>query len=432
MTRRLGLALTFCLVVAIGGRGDGPTAAPPVERLIEQLGSPDFKTRESANKVLAERGGDALPALRNALPHPDPEVRQRLSKLIADAERVQLLAPKRVSVKFHQTPISEAMAELTRQTGYRIVLQSAGPQQLVTLQMDNAPFWEVFDKVCAQNGLVMQQYNDGSGGLMVYAQNAIVPFVDYRGPFRLSASSFQYYKSNSFATVPLNQLAGAGPRAEQLTFMFSVVAEPKLPILGLGQPQLTQAVDDLGNSLMPNVMNRLVESQSGYTYYGYRNFIWQTQVQLGGSMGSARSVKLLRGTLPVTLLAEQKPEIVIDDILQVKGKKFDGPEASLEIENVTEAGNIFQVAMTARNAGATNDYNWYNSLQQRLELVDDKGNKFQPYGLNTRNVSPTSMQGTVMFSQPGGQVGKPVKLTYYGWVLLQHQVEFEFRDLPLP
>jgi hypothetical protein len=43
------------------------------------------------------------------------------------------------------------------------------------------------------------------------------------------------------------------------------------------------------------------------------------------------------------------------------------------------------------------------------------------------------VQGTFNFGDGGNaQLGKPAKLTYYGWVTMQHQVEFEFKDLPLP
>jgi hypothetical protein len=30
------------------------------------------------------------------------------------------------------------------------------------------------------------------------------------------------------------------------------------------------------------------------------------------------------------------------------------------------------------------------------------------------------------------KVGPPAKLVYYSWVLMEHEVAFEFRDLPLP
>src|SRR5262245_32132165 len=186
MTRRLGLALGLGLGLTVAALADG-AAAPAIDQLIEQLGSRDFKAREAAGKALADRGEEALPALRKAMPHPDPEVRQRLAQLIADTERALLLAPKRVTFKFDQTPLAAALAEVTKQTGYPVELQGGGPQQqLVTVHVENAPFWEAFDKLCAQAGLVLQQHSGTGGGLIVYPQNAFVPFVDYRGPFRLA------------------------------------------------------------------------------------------------------------------------------------------------------------------------------------------------------------------------------------------------------
>ncbi len=438
MTRRLGLALGLYLGLTpalSAGEGTTAVAVPAVEQLIEQLGSRDFKAREAATRALALRGPDALPALRKAQPHADPEVRQRIAQLITDTERAALLAPKRVSVKFDRTPVREALAELTRQTGYRIDLQNGGPPQvLVSLQADNVTFWEAFDKVCAQAGLTLQQFYDqnGGGGLTVAAQDVYVPFVDYRGPFRLSAVSFHHNKSITFATLPRNQLA-TNHRTEQLTFMFSVVAEPKLPLLGLGQPRLTAAVDELDNSLLPLPLARGVETFYG-GYYGYRNMVLQTQVQLAGH-GGARAVKLVKGVLPVTILAEQKPEIVVEKILTVKKQKFESPEVTLEIEAVKEGPNKgYQIGLTARRAAKDNqyDYTWTNSLHQRIELTDEKGQKFQSHGFNWTNGTPTSVQGTFLFGDAGGKLGKPAKLTYYGWVTTQHQVEFEFRDLPLP
>ena len=147
-------------------------------------------------------------------------------------------------------------------------------------------------------------------------------------------------------------------------------------------------------------------------------------------------VKLLRGSVPVTMLAEQRPEIVIEKILQTKGKKFDGKEASLEIEDVKETpGRSVQISVTARRNTKDNnqyDYTWTNSIQQRVELTDAKGGKYMSNGFNWSNNTPASVQGTFIFTDPTGKLGKPAKLTYFGWVTVQHQVDFEFHDLPLP
>ncbi|HEY1379192.1 MAG TPA: HEAT repeat domain-containing protein [Gemmataceae bacterium] len=433
----LGLALGVCLAGAATARGEGVAApaAPTVERLIEQLGSPDFKVRESAGKALAARGADILPALKKAAGHPDPEVRQRLATIIADTERAVMLAPKRVSLHLDGVPLREAVADLARESGYKIEVQNTGgAQPVVHLDADNVPFWEAFDKLCVQGGLVLQQHYDASMGLVLYNQNAVVPFVDYRGPFRLSAAGFHYNRSVNFATLPRTGIAN-GQRSEQLAFSFNVVAEPKLPLLGLGQPKVTLAVDDLGQSLVPSPLGRgMYESQYG-GYYGYRTMVLQTQVQLAGTGGTARTVKVIRGTLPVTILAEQRPEIVVEDVLKVKHKKFEAKDVALDVEEVKEGpGKTVQVVLTARRSGKDNqyDYTWMNSLQQRVELTDEKGNKYQSHGFNWNNGTPTSVQGTFMFGDPGGKLGKPARLTYYGWVTAQHQVEFEFHDLPLP
>ena len=44
-----------------------------------------------------------------------------------------------------------------------------------------------------------------------------VPFIDYQGPFRLSAGMFHYSKSLNFATLPRNATVG-GQRSESLSF----------------------------------------------------------------------------------------------------------------------------------------------------------------------------------------------------------------------
>ena len=120
-------------------------------------------------------------------------------------------------------------------------------------------------------------------------------------------------------------------------------------------------------------------------------------------------------------------------------KVYDAPvvsDVSLDIAEAKEAqGKTYQIAMTARRAGKDqpHDYAWTNSLHQRVELTDAKGNKFLSHGFNWTNGTPTSVQGTFIFGDGGNaQIGKPHKLTYYGWVTTQHQIEFEFKDLPLP
>ncbi|MCI0342460.1 MAG: HEAT repeat domain-containing protein [Planctomycetales bacterium] len=53
------------------------------ERLVSLLGHPDFRVRENAERRLEALGERALPALRLARDHRDPEVRARVRRLLA-------------------------------------------------------------------------------------------------------------------------------------------------------------------------------------------------------------------------------------------------------------------------------------------------------------------------------------------------------------
>ena len=49
-------------------------------------------------------------------------------------------------------------------------------------------------------------------------------------------------------------------------------------------------------------------------------------------------------------------------------------------------------------------------------------------------MGPSNAQFTLT-TQPNGtnaKVGQPAKLVYYAWVLMEHEVAFEFKNLPLP
>jgi hypothetical protein len=85
-----GLVLTLALVT-----GSAPPlwadekALPPAE-LVRRLGSPAYREREDAAVALGRLGREAVPALRDGLRDPDPEVRRRCEELLPRAQRSDL------------------------------------------------------------------------------------------------------------------------------------------------------------------------------------------------------------------------------------------------------------------------------------------------------------------------------------------------------
>jgi hypothetical protein len=438
MHRLIGPAvfLSIGLAPLLGAAPGKPSPSPSIESLIEQLGDKDFQRREAASRALVALGPAALPALQQGRSHPDPEVRRRLEELIPPLERTLTLAPKRITLDLTNKPIREVIEELSKQTGYHFAgLESQGSSEdkfVYSFHFDNVPFWQALDQVCEAGGLVLQQNYYGDDSLRLFHQpESYVPFVFYDGAFKVMATGFNYNRSNHFAHIIRTQPGQHS--SESLQVNLTLAAEPKLPIVKLGPVRLAAAEDDQKQSMLPNT---IWTGRSFYSGGGYRSYVQQTQATLLLPSRTSRTVKTLKGVIPVTLLADQRPAVATDQILLAKGKRFKTGPATFYLEDVQELpGKQYQIKMSITEEGndSPNDWTRIQSLQQRIEVQDAKGNRNQFYFNSVGTTAINSAQYSLTV-QPNNnaKVGPPARLVYYAWVLMEHEVAFEFRDLPLP
>jgi hypothetical protein len=215
-----------------------------------------------------------------------------------------------------------------------------------------------------------------------------------------------------------------------------------LPLLSLGEPQLTAVYDDEGNSMIPprGVAKEQPPNQqlfgfrpSRYYSGGNRTLTLTSQVNLVRPSQKATSVKQLKGTVPLTVLVEQKAEVVTDNLAAAKGKKVKVGTTTFAIEDVSEAAAKqpqvrLSITEEAPVGNGPNDYTWVNSLWSRVEVQDEKGNRVahQSGGMSINGGNHANMTLTY----PAG--AKPAKLIYHAWTTLSCQVGFEFKGLPLP
>jgi hypothetical protein len=92
----LTASLTWADPISVGiptTQPTSPTTRPttgPIEpalaALIQQLGSEDFKQRQSATEELRNMGADAKPALKDAIASDNPEIRTRSQRLLKQLE----------------------------------------------------------------------------------------------------------------------------------------------------------------------------------------------------------------------------------------------------------------------------------------------------------------------------------------------------------
>jgi hypothetical protein len=122
--RNFTVILTTIFTLGIGTLLAVPatTDQAKIEQLIQQLGSNNFRQRESASRELDALGEAALPELRKAAKNNDMEVATRAKALCEKIEaRVQnhkLIAPTYVDLNFKDTPIEEAVGRV-RKCRYR-------------------------------------------------------------------------------------------------------------------------------------------------------------------------------------------------------------------------------------------------------------------------------------------------------------------------
>jgi hypothetical protein len=420
-----------------------PAIDPAAQRLVEQLADLDFHKRDEAARLLEAMGEKALPALRAARKHTDPEVRRQAAALLEPIETATLLAPKRVTLTLEKKSAAEVLQAIGTQSGYQIDLTAgpapaAGrPPEQFTFRWKDVPFWQAVDEVSRAAGLTILP-NYGDTRLHLQSRNHYAPYVSQAGAFCLTAGGFQQTKTVDFSSFPLNNPEVT--RWNETIFVFTVHAEPRLPLLSLGEPHLTAAYDNEGNSMIPQAgaaKDQPNPQLFGYrpgraSYGGSRMLSLNSQLNLTRPSHQASSVKQLKGTLPVTTLVEQKAEVVTDNLVAAKGKKFHVGTTTFAIEDVSETPTKQpQVRMTisedAASVNGPNDYTWMNSLWNRLEVYDDKGqrvmNNSSSWGGGTNSVNMT-------LTYAAGS--KPTKLVYQVWTTLSCQIAFEFKGLPLP
>ena len=150
MFHRATLAtVTVLLLVASARADDG------IDGLIKQLGDDAYLKREAASDRLAEIGEPALDALRQATKSDDPEVRRRILILVESKENAARLAPKRISLHIQSKPMRDVVAELAKQSGYKIDYSAeAGDRENIgySFDLDNVSFWEALQKISADGG----------------------------------------------------------------------------------------------------------------------------------------------------------------------------------------------------------------------------------------------------------------------------------------
>jgi hypothetical protein len=406
-----------------------------IEQLVGQLGDRDFARREEAGRALRERGAGILSMLAKARGQAEPEVRRRLDDLIESMQTTRILEPRLISLP-KQATARQYAAMIGAQSGYPIASDALDAKQLLEMDCSRMRYWEALDRFCDLAGIAFSQTGDET--IRLVTQNVDSPYRSYDGIFRVTALGFNYSRSTHFAQLPKNtQLAN--PSNEMLNLNLMVQVEPRTSILRIGRPRVLVALDDEKRSMSPSADAQFPEN--GGIYYGnayYRSRALQVNTALILPGKNAQFVSRIKGTIPVTLLAEQKPILVTDKLMESKGKKFKVGTATITIDDIESSNGpnkrpVFKLTYASNATETRVDYSRLQTIQQQLELRDARGNKIEINSNLTQFNGPTSAQFTIgLQGNSNKNTPVPAQLVFIDWIQLEHDVTFELKDLPLP
>src|SRR5262249_14970418 len=120
----------------------------------------------------------------------------------------------------------------------------------------------------------------------------------------------------------------------------------------------------------------------------------------------SRKAQLIRGSIPVVLLLEEKAEVVTDNVLTSAGKKKRLSNADIMIRDVeTQENRRYGIRVIVKEDQQAIGWGSYN---ERLELQDDKGNRYETNGGGYSSDGEGGVQlGTYFIPPDEGKVGPP-------------------------
>ena len=385
-----------------------------------------------------------------------------------------LTQPTRLRLDFQNTPLPEVTKSLSLQSGFRIELYPAHMakwrQQRVSLsETGTVDFWKAIDRVCDLAGL---QYNPRMHGNVGQSEpifsltdgmsRTVTPVSDH-GPFRVSLNGVDYQRHLTYApsgpaaidsTAASSGRARAPRRADlapaqrlnpttnvQFSAQLLVAAEPRLTLSHIRRLKLVEAVDDLGNSLVP-----IEEAETMHNRYaGYLGTaigpVVQTQAQLRRPDAAGQWIKKLTGLIPLTV-SSRRPNPLVIPLNNSTGKTFENNEYRLTVLDVRPTPtnhNLFvELSIKANETDAPPDRagpdmvddGFQRADPQHLQIeVVDAGGRLVPWFQSGADAE-TSRFTLTLTNQT--QTSQLKELRYYTLTRASVQVPFEFADIPMP
>jgi hypothetical protein len=362
--------------------------------------------------------------------------------------------PALVTLNVKEVPFRQVFVEITRQTGVPIrggYWDGERDKKAVTLSIEKQPFWTAMREVGAkldlypqqwgmQNGLVLSQDSDGrmrgatqfSHPLMTMMVKSIsrTHNVELRDPDTTKVINGPAKPGVSTAPVP----------SVNMTLEGMVLVDPKLRLMpGMGRAKLTEIIDEKNQSL---------KSENEIYFYGESPLLWNMQVPLTYRATMGKKIAHLRGSVKFFVVSRSE-KWEITDVMKAKGAKktvktlageetYTLSEAVQEGESYRFKLDVARPQVIARPVEENTPEGQQllaarRDLNRWARLEDDKGRTFWPQGGGGADDSVTMQYGEIRQFPGDEKLNAPHKMVIeIPLEFRELEVPFDFKDLPLP
>jgi hypothetical protein len=445
--------MSIAPLVVLSALAVAPQAGPDPTALVAKLGSADPSERASATESLKALGREALPALEKAMKAVDSGLRERSSILWEAIERDLMSLASTVRLDGLDRPREAILEDLEKQTGLALHLdQSAREGRIAIPEPATVPFWDALERL-GLRGVYHHNLGEGKSTRLELRNDPTYQIVSNAGAFRVSLTGLHLHRDNQLIPAPWVRIDGNGqrinvwsddPKVEPVTFYggLEVMVEPRMWFTQEAPARIIEAVDDLGQSLVPEDAgpNKRPGDNAHFAFYagsgGTRD---STRFRLRPVEKLGRSARL-RGAVPVMLhIRRPEPSLVIP-LAAATGKTFKCDDAEFIIRTVNDTPKATNVSLTAQlNLDRADLADKADNVlvtsrllvmsQHQFQLVDADGkvmaDSISSGSTDGRNSSYQATMST-------WQNGRATHFRYYGVLRVRSEAAFDFRDVPLP
>ena len=403
-----------------------------VAALVRQLDSDENAKREAAEKELIGLGPEAIPHLPGLTNRTPGEVRLRLGRIRSALSKVEVeLATKPSQVTLSgEMPVSKAFAEITRQTGNKLVdyrerFSQEVSDPTIKVELDKVPFWQALDTVLDAAKLTIYNFDEDQSALAYTSRGSdAAPRLgraSYSGLFRLEPSKIEAtrdLKASMMHSVKLTADAAWEPRVRPIVL--------EVPLADVA------AKDEMGTAIAIDQTEGTLEVPVEGTNAGV-----EIEFPLTAPARSVKSVASIKGRITAVVLGkiETFEFADIDKVEQAKSAELERGGVTVVVESCRRNGDIYDVSMRVRFDRAANALESHRGWIYNNEcyMLDSKLTRIENAGLEANLLANNEVGLSYKFD-----IGDNVKPTGYRFVyrtpaaIIKIPVDFELKGIDLP